>query len=243
MYGISVGLADLGISDVGTLGITMKHAFMSHYQNTSANLAKTDFSINLSMPCSMLEAVEGQFLIEYRNYKWHNQNTYSGGDERSQEIALGLAFNEGPIVEALTGKNMSESFLNPTIKVILDYELADGGMLWLFGFSHPIDMAEYTPELAGLTLTPGLTIAIDNRYYGSYIRNLTGGAIPRRDTTRFAYFDWGLGASADLTDTLGITCGTLGLKGGIGYLQAFEKLAPSVLHDTVYSYVSLVYEW
>ena len=243
MYGISVGLSDLGISDVGTLGITMKHAFLGHYQNTSANYAKTDFSASLTMPCSMLEAVDGQVSIVYRNYKWHNQNTYPGGDERTQEFSFGLAFNDAPIIEALTGKTMDKSLLNPTVELIVDYELADGGMLWLFGMSHPLDMAEYMPELAGITLTPALTIAVDNRYYGSYVSNLTGGALPKMDTTKFAYFDWGVMASADLSEPLGITCGSLGIKGGVGYVQAFEKLAPKVLHDNLYSYVSLVYEW
>jgi len=242
-YGVSVDLADVGIDNVGELGLTVKNAFLIAYKNTNANRALTDISISLTRPCELLDMVDGMVTIEWRNYKWENQNTFTGGNERTQEVTLGLSFSDGAIFEALTGKDMGKNVLNPTIKWICDYELADGGQLWLFGLSHPVDLGECTPELAGLTLKPSWTIAVDNRYYGSYISNLTNGAVDPEETTRFAYMDWGLGASADLTRTVGLNCGKLGIQGGIGFVQALEKLQNMVLHDNLYSYVSLVYEW
>lgn len=242
-YGLSLDLAEVGIEDVGELGITLKNAYLTSYQNTDASRALTDVSLSLTRPCELLDAVDGTMTIEWRDYKWENQNTFPGGNERTREVTLALAFNDGDIIEGLTGRDMGENVLNPTIKWIIDYELADGGQLWLFGLSHPVELAEYTPELAGITLKPSWTLAVDNRYYGSYITNLTNRAITPEETTRFAYMDWGLGAGADLTETVGLTCGKLGIQGGIGFIHSFEKLTNAVLDDNLYSYVSLVYEW
>ncbi len=242
-YGLNLDLAEMGYEDVGELGLNVKHALMIAYINTTANLALTDISLSLTRPLQLLEEFDGTMKFEWRTYKWQNQNTYTGGNERTQEIALSLAFKDGAIIEALTGKDMGENVLNPTIKWIIDYDLADGGQLWQFGISHPVDMAEYMPELSGIMLKPSLTIAVDNRYYGSYIKNLTNGAVATSDVTKFAYMDWGVSAGADLTETIGLNCGKLGIQGGIGFVQALEKLADSVLNDNLYSYVSLVYEW
>jgi hypothetical protein len=242
-YGLSMDLAEVGIEDVGELGITLKNAYLIAYQNTSANRALTDISISLTRPCNLSDTIDGTFTVEWRNYRWENQNTYTGGDERSQEFGLMLAFKDGPLIEAITGKDVGESVLNPTIKWLIDYEAADNGQLWMFGISHPFDLAEYMPELAGITLKPSVTMVVDNRYYGSYVSNLSGvpGAI--QDTTKIAYFDWNLSAGADLTDTVGLKCGTLGIQGGIGFIHSVEKLASAVFDDTLYSYVSLVYAW
>ncbi len=242
-YGINFDLADVGIEDVGEFGLNVKHALFVAYQNTSSNLAKTDIALSLTRPCNLLDTIDGTVSLEWRTYKWHNQNTYTGGNERTQEIALALAFKDGAMIETLTGKDMGENVLNPTIKWIIDYDLADGGQLWFFGISHPIEMAQCMPELAGITLKPSWTIVVDNRYYGSYVSNLTNGAVPVPDVTRFAYIDWGLGAGADLTETIGLNCGSLGIQGGIGFVHTFEKYQDSVLNDNLYSYVSLVYEW
>jgi hypothetical protein len=242
-YGLSLDLAEVGYEDIGEVGFTIKHGLMVAYQNTTANLALTDMSLSLTRPCQLLEEVDGTVMIEWRTYKWQNQNTYTGGNERTQEFSVSLAFEDGAIIEALTGKDMGENVLNPTIKWIIDYDLADGGQLWQFGISHPIDMAQCMPELSGIMLKPSWTISVDNRYYGSYIKNLTNGAVPTQDVTKLAYMDWGVSAGADLTETIGLNCGKLGIQGGIGFVQALEKLANSVLNDNLYSYVSLVYEW
>jgi hypothetical protein len=242
-YGISVDLADVGVENVGELGLTVKNAYMIAYKNTNANLALTDIALSLTRPCTLLDMVDGMLTVEWRNYKWSNQNTYGGGRERTEEVTVGLSFSDGAIIEALTGKDMGNNVLNPTVKWICDYDLADSGQLWMLGLSHPVEMAEIMPELAGITLKPSWTLVLDDRYYGSYISSLTNGTIDPEETTKFAYMEWGLGASADLTDAVGLNCGNLGIQGGIGYVQALEKLQDKILHDNLYSYISLVYEW
>lgn len=236
-YGLSLDLAELGIEDVGDIGVTVKQAYLAKYAGTNANLAKTDIALSLTHPCPF-----GTLTFEWRNYKWSN-SPYSGGNEATAEVVLGLAVKDGELIETLTGEDMGENVLNPKVTWIIDYDLADGGQLWLFDLSHPFDLGQVGPELAGVTLTPTWTLAVDNRYYGSYVRNLTGGALSRKDTTRFAYMEYGVNAGADLTEVLGLTCGRLGVKGGVAFVHTFEKLHASVLNDTLYSYVSLVYNW
>lgn len=238
-YGLSLDLAEVGLEDVGVVGVTAKQAYLGAYAGTNANLAKTDIAVSLTRPCPLLDGV---FTFEWRNYNWSNL-PFAGGHGRTQELTAKLALKDGKLIEALTGEDMGESVLNPTIQYIIDYDMADGGQVLLIGLSHAFDMAEYMPELAGVTLTPSWTVAIDNRYYGSYIKNLANRALVTEDTTKFAYMEYGVSAGADLTEMVGLTCGKLGINGGIGFVQALENLAKGVLHDTLYSYVSLVYSW
>jgi len=238
-YGLSMDLAEMDMDEVGTLGVTVKQAYFGEYAGTDAHLAKTDMAVSLTHPCP---DGYGTMKAVYRNFKWSN-TPYTGGTERSQEVVLSMAFNDGDLMQTLTGEDMGENVLNPVVTWIIDYDMADGGQLWQFDLSHPFDMGEVGDELAGITLTPTWKLAVDNRYYGSYIKNLTNGSVSPEDTTRVAYMEYGVNAMSDLSDMFGITCGKLGIKGGLGFVHTFEKLSSEVLEDTLYSYVGLTYNW
>ena len=235
-YGLTLDLADVGVDDVGTVGVTLTEAYFSSFAGTDASKAFTDFDITLTRACPW---TGGTWTIGYSNYKW--ANSPFAGKERSQEVSAAYSFKDGKILEMLTGNDMGDNVLNPVIQYVLDYDSADGGGLLILGLSHPFDGAQIAPEIAGVTLTPALTLVYDNRYYGSYLDSLTGAKpnpVSPGDHQKMAYLEYALNAGVDLTETLGLTCGKLNLTTGLAYLDGVV-----ITDGKWYGHVGVSYNW
>jgi hypothetical protein len=229
-YGLSLDLADVGVDDVGTLGLTLTEAYFNSYAGTGRSRAFSDWGLTLSRACPW---TGGNWQLGYSNYRWIG----APGHDRSQEMSLAYAFADGAMWEALTGTDMGENVLNPVITYVIDWDMADNGGLLILGLSHPMDAGTLMEGCEGVTLTPMLTAVFDERYYGRYLDNLAGTTGTGRHD-KMAYFEYGLKAAADITEMLGLTCGNLGFTTGLAYLDGVE------LADAKwYAHVGVAYNW
>lgn len=228
-YGLALDLADVGVDDVGTVGVTVTEAYFNSYARTSASKAFTDIDVTLSRVCPWSG---GEWVFGYSNYKW--ANTGLGSDARSQELSASYSFQDGEIMRALLGTDMGENVLNPTVSYILDYDEAENGGLVVLALSHPMEPA----EMPGVTLTPAMTLVYDDRYYGPYLESLNLPDDSLGKHRKMGYLEYALRAGADLGDMLGVTDGQLDMLSGVAYLDGVE------LPDAKwYAHLGVAYKW
>lgn len=198
-------------TEFGRLGVTAKQVYYNSYVGTDASLAKTEITVSLTRPA---EFIDGNLTLAWTNRKWENSAFL--GETRSEEVSATLAI---------------KAALNPTITYVLDYDTADNGQLFIVGLSHPIDLAEASPDLVGITLTPSATLIVDHRYYGAYLNNLKD-ETTNNITTKSSVILWGLNAGAKL-------CDNVSLNAGVVYVNGFK----SVIEDLIYGYAGLKYSF
>jgi hypothetical protein len=237
-YGLGVDLADLDPDMVGVVWGTFQQVYFNRYDGTDASLAKTDWAVSYALPCPVLD---GTWTFEYRNINFNRVAALRHVDADTQEASVQFAWNDGEWWKCMTGEDMGKKVLNPTLKYMYDYDEANGGLLSL-GLSHPFDLAQLSPDLDGLTLTPSPLLVVDNRYYGGLAEGLDGTTFETDNvskTTKVAYTQLNLDLGANLSKMMGITCGKLMANAGIGYVNSVE----SFLDDTLYSYVGISFNW
>jgi hypothetical protein len=237
-YGLGLDLADVSEDMVGTVWVTFDQVYFNSYDNTDASLAKTDFAASYTLACPFMD---GDWTLEYRNINFNEVGILRGADGTTQEMSAQFAWNDGNWWKCVTGEDMGKRVLNPTIKYLYDYELAQGGLL-MISLSHPFDLAELSPDLDGLTLTPSPTLVVDNRYYGGLADSISNTAFDTDNvskTTKVAYTQANLDLGVNLSKMMGITSGKLMANAGIGYVNSVE----SFLEDTLYSYAGISYKW
>jgi hypothetical protein len=237
-YGLGIDLADVSEDMAGTVWVKFDQVYFNSYDGTDASLAKTDFAASYTLACPFMD---GDWTLEYRNINFNEVGLLRGADGTTQEMSAQFAWNDGNWWKCVTGEDMGARILNPTITYLYDYEEAQGGLL-LIGLSHPFDLAEVSPDLDGLTLTPGPTLVIDNRYYGGWSDSIGNSIFDNDDaskTTKIAYTQLNLDLGANLNKMMGISGGKLMANAGIGYVNSVE----SFLEDTLYSYVGISYKW
>ena len=235
-YGLGLDLADVSEDMAGTVWVKFDQVYFNSYAGTDVSLAKTDWAVSYTNACPVMN---GNWTIEYRNIAFNEAGVLRGIDADTQELSAQFAYNDGELYKSITGEDMGNRVLYPTIKYIYDYELAQGGLL-IMGVSHPFDLAEASPDLDGLSLTPSLTATVDNRYYGG----LTDSISPAfsqgiRETTKLAYLEYGLNLGANLSKMMGITSGKLMTNAGVVYDNTFEDF----MDDGWWSYVGISYNW
>jgi len=241
IYGVSIDAAEFGIENLGRVGVEVEQTFQTAFAETNANALRTSIAVNLVRPCQLLD---GMWKFEYRNYKFSNvPQALEAGQERTQEVTAALSFKDGELIQALTGQDLGDDVLNPVIMAVYDWEMADKGGIFLLGLSHPFDMTEVSSEMAGLTVTPSWCAVVDNHGYGPLTSSLTGVKGAAESTVKLAYMEWGLHGNLDLTELTGLQAGRVSLASGISYVQAIEKIFPGVLHDELYGYVGLNYDF
>ena len=237
-YGLGLDMAELNPDYAGTVWVTFQQAYFTRFDDTDAHLAKTDWTASYNIACPFLD---GDWTFEYRNINFNRVAILRDVDADTQEGSVQFAWNDGNWWKCMTGEDMGKKVLNPTVKYMYDYDQANGGLLSL-GLSHPFDLAKLSPDLDGLTLTPSPLLVVDNRYYGGLADGLAGSAFDTdgvSKTTKIAYTQLNLDLGANLSKMMGITSGKLMANGGIGYVNSVE----SFLEDTLYSYVSLSFNW
>ena len=237
-YGLGVDLVDLSPEMSGKVSATFQQVYFKQYDNTDAHLAMNDFAINYTNYCPFMN---GDWTLGYRYYKFENVPAmrHSGLSSDSQEVSAQFAWHDGEFFKCITGEDMGTKVLHPTVTYIYDYELAQGGLL-MGSLSHPFDLSEASPELAGLSLTPSVLATVDNRYYGGLTQSLAP-VFPQgiSKTTRLAYLEYGLNLGANLSKMLGITYGTLKANVGCEYYNTFEQF----MEDGWVSYMNVSYNW
>jgi hypothetical protein len=186
--------------------------------------------------------MDGDWTIEYRNINFNRVAILENVDADTQEMSVQFAWHDGEFWKCVTGEDMGKKVLNPTLKYMYDYDQANGGLFSL-GLSHPFNLAELSPDLDGLTLTPSPTLVVDNRYYGGLAESFGGAAFDTDEgvskTTKIAYTQLNLDLGVNLSKMMGITSGKLMANAGIGYVNSVE----SFLEDTLYSYAGISFKW
>jgi hypothetical protein len=211
IYTVGVDVADLG-----KVGVSVEQVYFNRWDGTSASLAFTNMNVFLK---HAIDGSDSSVTVGYGNHFWENLRNFTGKDARSQEFYATYAFSDACLWQGLTGKETG-NVLNPSLTYLVDTDKADGGSLFLLGLSHPMNMADVDPSMAGITVVPTFLMVVDNRYYSSYIESVLG--VENDDTTKIAYMDYGVKAMADMTEMAGLTDGKLGLSIGVGYLDGVE---------------------
>ncbi|HSV27367.1 MAG TPA: hypothetical protein VLH60_05690 [Sedimentisphaerales bacterium] len=206
--------AGVDVADLGKVGVSLEQVYFCRWDDTGASLAFTNMNVFIK---GQIDGVEGEWTVGYGSHVWRNLLQRDGRNARSEEFYGTYSFSDACLWQGLTGQQTG-NILNPSVTYLVDTNKADGGGLLILNLSHPMDMAQVDPAMTGITIAPTFTMAIDHRYYGSYLSNVFG-AEDIRDTTKIGYMDYGVRAMADLTDMVGLTAGRLGLTAGIGYLD------------------------
>ena len=213
----------MNVADLGKVGVSAEQVYLSAWDGTDASLALTNINVFLMRE---FEGMSGQWTFGYGNHLWENLHKFTGKDARSQEFYATYAWSDACMWQALTGRETGD-VLNPSVTYLVDTDKADGGSLIILGLSHPIDMAQMDPSMAGITVVPTMQLVVDHRYYASYVNSVFGASYFDEgadycDTTKIGYMDYGIKAMADMTGMLGLTRGKLSLTAGVGYIDGVE---------------------
>jgi hypothetical protein len=235
---LGIDLKDLNPDYYGIVRVNFDQVYFSQYADTDGHQAKDDYSVSYTLP----NVLEGDWTATYRYYNWLNLNGVSG-TKQSQELDFKYAYYDGSLWQAITGSDWGKQVIYPTIEYIYDWEMAEKGGLLIGSISHPFQLEDIAPELTGLSLTPGASLAYDMDYYGNYFNSLVGANF-FEEHKQMAYADYTLNLGADISKMAGIKAGKLTANAGIGFLNGFAKLAPAdTLKDTLYSYFNVGFGW
>jgi hypothetical protein len=243
-YGAGINFNDLSPDLPGTFWVTVQQAYFNDFEGTDGNLAKNDVFLSYMLT----DLLGGDWTFGYRYYEWRHVNMINGipitGDNttHTQEASIQYALNDGELFKSLTGQDWGKRVLNPTVTYIYDYEMADGGLL-MGSLSHDFDLAEITPDLTGLSLTPSWSIVFDDEYYAPYFSSLSGGAIRDEGDRKVAYMQYGLNLGADLSKMMSWKAYKLVANVGVGYVNAYEHVAKNILTDQLFSYFNISLKW
>ena len=142
------------------------------------NLQEVDYSIAWSYD---IEPIATTLTLGYVFYSFPNAKVAN-----TQEWTVALNHNDAWMWKWLWPDN-EDGVLNPSIFYAMDVVATAGGSWLELGVSHDWQVLE------NLTLTPGITVAIDHRYLDPLLG--TG----RRGSTRLAYVQYGLNVAYDLS--------------------------------------------
>lgn len=133
-----------------------------------------------------LEPIDTTLTLGYSFFTYPNAKAIN-----TSEWSVKLEHNDAWMWKWLLPDN-EDGVLNPSFLFVRDVDFVNGS--WMeFGFSHDFAVVDK------VTVTPSVILAIDHRYLDPALG--TGG----EGSTRFAYIQYGLTASYDLTDLIRLT--------------------------------------
>lgn len=222
---LSMDLADVGVP-VGTVGFNAWFEWFggqdSMAPGSDSHLQEADYTIYWSYDFDEIGVgVEAGWIA----YDFPN----AGGDGgTSYEVYGSVSFNDGLLF------GTEEGILNPYVTYYYDYDLVNAG--WLeFGISHDFDLSAADPSLKGLTVTPSLTLGVDNRYWDRALGT-------NHESTRLGALVYGLSVSYNLSEALALPeeYGSLSIGGFLGFSDAMRE---DLLNDECYGGTSISWEW
>ncbi len=183
---------DIGVlfgQEAGTCGIFTFETFFEWFAaqkkldpvNGGHNLQEVDYLLSWSYD---VEPIASTFTLGYTFYAYPNAKAIN-----TQEWWVGLDHNDAWMWKWLWPDN-NDGVLNPSLTWAMDVDAAPGGSWIELGVSHEFQVSERC------TLSPVMTLAIDHRYLDPILG--TG----QTGSTRFAYVQYGLETSYDLTSAL-----------------------------------------
>ena len=183
-FGIDLGL--LFDRDAGSLGSLSFNTWFEWFgaqkkidpDAGGQNLQEVDYSIAWSYD---MEPIATTLTLGYVFFSFPNAKVAN-----TQEWNVALKHNDAWVWKWLWADN-ENGVLNPSIFYAMDLVAAQGGGWLEFGISHEWQVAE------NLTLTPGITAAVDHRYLDPILGTGRGGS------TRLAYVQYGLIVGYDLS--------------------------------------------
>lgn len=142
------------------------------------NLQEVDYSIAWSYD---MEPIATTLTLGYVFYAFPNAKIAN-----TQEWTVALKHNDAWMWKWLWADN-EDGVLNPSIFYAMDVVAAPGGSWLELGISHDWQVVE------NVTVTPGITVAVDHRYLDPILGTGRGGS------TRLAYVQYGLTVGYDLS--------------------------------------------
>lgn len=193
----------------GLLGSVGFEAWFEWYNDQAAlnpdvggqNLQEFDFTLSWSYE---VEPLATTVTVGHVFYRIPNSETAD-----SSELLLRLEHNDAWMWRGLWPDN-EEGVLNPSFAYWRDVDLLSGAQWFEFGASHDFALTE------ALTVTPGVTLAVDHRYLGPAL------AYFDEVGTQIAYVQYALSVEYDLSGLLRVPSrlGSVSLSGFISFNDA-----------------------
>ena len=226
-FGVDLGL--LFDRDAGTLGSLSFNTWFEWFgaqkkidpDAGGQNLQEVDYSIAWSYD---MEPIATTLTLGYVFYSFPNAKVAN-----TQEWTVALKHNDAWMWEWLWPDN-EDGVLNPSIFYAMDVVAAPGGSWLELGISHDWQVVE------NLTLTPGITVALDHRYLDPILGTGRGGS------TRLAYVQYGLSVGYDLSAAWDLPerSGSWSMTGFLYFNDALGSAEDSgTIHDEFFGGVSI----
>lgn len=189
-FGVDLGLlCDREAGSMGTLSFNAWFEWFAAQKKIDPisggqNLQEVDYTISWSRD---IESLGSTLTLGYVFYTFPNAKALN-----TQELTIALEHNDAWMWKWLWPQN-EDGVLNPSFFYGMDVDAISGGSWIEIGISHEFQVAQ------NLTLTPGITAAIDHRYLDPILG--TG----RNGSTRLAYMQYGLTLGYDLSAALKIS--------------------------------------
>lgn len=155
----------------------------------------------------------------------------NNNDDRTTEWWFSLEHNDAWMWKWLFPDN-EDGVLNPSFFFAQDFGIGAGAVWMEFGISHEFEIVE------NLTITPGYLVAVD----GGVLRRYLG--VPNADHLRFAYDQWSLDVTYDLTPILQLPkwAGSISVSGLLYFNNALGT-AVKEIDDELYGGLAVNWAW
>ena len=227
-------LKDLGLADFGavTVGVWFEYFQGNEAQDPGADhkLQEIDYTVSWAY-----EVRDTALTVEAGWIAYHYPHATDDAHE-TFEVYGKVSLDDSVLFET------DEPLLSPSVAYYYDYDLVNAGML-IAAVKHEFaldDLAQGTPVLRDITLTPNAAIILDNRYLDKAIGPAAGHSTHR--STRLSSFDIGIEAGYDLGKALDLPedAGKFKLSLFANYSHGLYR---DLLANEFYGGLKLGWEW
>lgn len=170
----------------------------------------------------------------------HTWPRVSGDADDTNELFVKLTYDDKDLYGAESG------VFNPYVFYAVDLDTVKGGGWFELGVDHAFDLDEYTNGLRYLTITPSMSLGIDNRYLHAFSAQTAIPAVSQREAgqkaTRLANIVYGLAFDYDLSDALQMDPGLGNLSLG-AFVKYSDALREDILNDQFWGGLQVAYKW
>ena len=189
------------------------------------NLQEVDYTLKWSYA---IEPIATTLTLGWTDYIFPNANAI-----RTNEVFVKFEHNDAWVWRGL-GYKGEEGILNPSLFLARDLRVSEG--YWIeFGMNHPFKLSQ------NLTLTPGITFALDGGYLDPLLHDGEG-----QKSLEYAYTQYGMDVTYNLTEVLHLPpcAGSVFISGQLYYNQASRvEKRQGIIKDEFYGGMAVGWSW